>query len=75
MTTLDQLKENECGTICNIDDEQLAVQLLTMGFILGEEIKVERIAPLHDPMIITSGCNCLSIRKNDAKHIEINKAS
>ncbi len=75
MTTLDQLKENECGTICNIADDQLAVQLLTMGFILGEEIKVERIAPLHDPMIITSGCNCLSIRKKDAKHIEINKAS
>jgi len=73
MITLDQLKENEKGTISNICDEHLALQLLTMGFILGEEIKVERIAPLHDPMIITSGCNCLSIRKADAKLIEIIK--
>ncbi len=75
MTTLDQLKENESGTICHIGDEHLALQLLTMGFILGEEIRVERIAPLHDPMIITSGVNCLSIRKTDAKLIEIKKAS
>lgn len=73
--TLDQLKENETGTICKIADEHLAIQLLTMGFILGEDVKVERIAPLQDPIIITSGSNCLSIRKKDAKHIEIKKAS
>lgn len=73
LTTLDLLKENETGTIQRIGEEGLAIQLLTMGFILGEKIKVERIAPLHDPIIITSGTNYISIRKSDAKHIEINK--
>ena len=71
--TLDQLKENESGTIMQIGDESLALQLLTMGFILGEKIKVERIAPLRDPILITSGMNSISIRKADAKQITINK--
>jgi len=71
--TLDQLKENESGIIKQINNENLAIQLLAMGFILGEKIKVERIAPLRDPIIITSGTNCISIRKNDAKNITISK--
>lgn len=73
--TLDLLKENETGTIHQINDEQLALQLLTMGFILGEEIKVERIAPLKDPILITSGTNYISIRKADAKKISIIKTN
>ena len=70
--TLDQLTENETGIINNINDEDLAIQLLAMGFILGGEVKVERIAPLKDPILITSGSNYISIRKNDAKNIDIN---
>ena len=69
--TLDELSENESGIIIKINDEQLAIQLLTMGFILGEEVKVERIAPLKDPILISSGTNHISIRKTDAKNIEI----
>ena len=69
--TLDLLKENEKGIIESISNESLAIQLLAMGFILGEEVKVERIAPLGDPMIIASGVNYISIRKLDAQQIEI----
>ncbi len=71
--TLDQLIENESATINQINDEGLALQLLTMGFILGEKIIVQRIAPLKDPILITSGANYISIRKADAKKIEVNK--
>lgn len=73
ITTLDLLKEKETGIIQQIKDENLALQMLTMGFILGEKITVERIAPLHDPILITSGTNYISIRKTDAQQIEINK--
>jgi ferrous iron transport protein A len=73
MMTLASLQENETGTIYQIEDEKLALQLLTMGFILGEEIKVERIAPLKDPILITSGTNYISIRKEDAEKINILK--
>jgi len=73
MTTLDLLKENDSAIINQINDEGLALQLLTMGFILGEKIIVQRIAPLNDPILITSGTNYISIRKSDAKKIEVNK--
>lgn len=71
--TLDNLKENEKGIIESISNESLAIQLLAMGFLLGEEVKVERIAPFKDPIIITSGNNHISIRKKDAQQITINK--
>ena len=70
---LAQLKENESGIIIKINDENLAIQLLAMGFILGEIIKIERIAPLKDPILITSGTNYIGIRKADARQIEIDK--
>ena len=66
-------KENDKGIIESISDENLAIQLLAMGFILGEEVKVERIAPLNDPIIITSGNSYISIRKKDAQQITITK--
>lgn len=69
--TLDQLVENDSGIIHQINDEDLAVQLLSMGFALGKEVKVERIAPFKDPILITSGTNYISIRKDDAKNIEL----
>lgn len=69
--TLDQLKENESGNIKQINDEDLAIQLLSMGFTLGGEVKIERIAPLKDPILITSGTNYISIRNSDAKKIEL----
>ena len=70
--TLDQLPENKTGIIKQINDENLAIQLLAMGFILGGEVKIARIAPLKDPILITSGTNYISIRKSDAKNIDIN---
>ncbi len=71
--TLDQLIENELGVIIKIDDVTLEEQLLSLGFIIGDEVKVERIAPLNDPILISSGLNYISIRKLDAKQIEITK--
>jgi len=71
--TLDQLIENDSGIIHQINDEGLAEQLLRMGFLLGEEITVERIAPLKDPILITSGTCYISIRRDDAKKVVVNK--
>lgn len=71
--TLDQLSENESAIIESILDKELAVQLFAMGFIVGEEVKLERVAPLNDPILITSGNNHISIRKADAKHVEVKK--
>jgi len=70
--TLDCLTENKSAIIKKINDDDLAIQLMAMGFILGGEVSVERIAPLKDPIIIASGTNYISIRKSDAQNIEIN---
>lgn len=73
--TLNELKENESAQIVQILDEQLEESLLNMGFIVGEDIKLDRIAPLKDPILITSGLNYISIRKEDAKKILIEKTN
>ncbi|MCC7333158.1 MAG: ferrous iron transport protein A [Flavobacteriales bacterium] len=71
MRTLDQLKQKECGTILSIVDNQLALQLISMGFVIGEKITVDRIAPLNDPIIISCGSNCVCIRKKEATLITV----
>ena len=43
-----------------------------MGCILGETITLERIAPFGEPMIIRVEDSFISIRKDDAKKMEIN---
>lgn len=71
--TLDNLQENEVATIVEINNEELAIKLLSMGFIIGEEINLIRKAPLKDPLIVSCGSNQISIRKKDAKNICIKK--
>lgn len=71
--TLDKLTENDSGIITLINDKKLADQLFSLGFMIGEEVKIERIAPLNDPMLITAGLNYISIRKSDAINVEIKK--
>lgn len=73
--TLDELNENESAQIVQILDEQLEESLLNMGFIVGEDVKLDRIAPLKDPILITSGLNYISIRRDDAKKILIEKTN
>lgn len=56
-----------------IDDRQLSIQLYTMGCIPGEKIKVERIAPFGDPILIQVDESFISIRKSDAALMHIEK--
>ncbi len=69
-----QLSEAQIGdivTIESIHNESLSVQLLCMGCMEGEEVLVEQIAPLGDPMMISIDGALLSLRKNDAKEIVV----
>ncbi len=68
---LDELKKGESGIIYKINDANLAIQLLSMGILIGEEVKVEIIAPFYDPILISSGTNRISLRLEDAKKIEL----
>jgi ferrous iron transport protein A len=44
---------------------------MDMGVIPGEQIKVEKIAPMGDPIEVTVKGYKLSLRKQEAKGIEL----
>jgi len=46
-------------------------RLMDMGILVGEIIKVEKVAPLGDPIEVTIKNYKLSLRKNEAENIDI----
>ena len=67
---LAMLKPGEKGTISKIGAiGSLRRRLMDMGVLVGEEIRVEKIAPLGDPIEITVKNYNLSLRKKEAEGI------
>ena len=44
---------------------------MEMGCLPGEEITLEQVAPLGDPISISVSGYSLSLRLNEAEHIEV----
>jgi ferrous iron transport protein A len=64
------LKPGEKGRIAKIGAiGPLRRRLMDMGVLVGEEVRVEKIAPLGDPIEITVKHYNLSLRKKEAKGI------
>lgn len=71
MITLDQIEKNQKGKIVAIDTDLLPLKLIEMGCLPGNEVHLEQLAPLKDPMyLVIDGCH-LAIRKETAHHITI----
>jgi len=66
---LSQLKVGEKGTVKEFTDLEMSVKLMEMGCLPGEEIKVERIAPMGDPIAVNVAGYQLSLRKREASTI------
>ena len=74
MTAAD-LKLGEKGVIVDVSSIHIPLKLLEMGCLPGTEIELIQIAPLADPLYLNiSGCH-LSVRKETAIHILIEKIS
>lgn len=70
--TLDNLKQGENGVISAFKGKgEFRKHLMEMGLVRGSDIKVERVAPLGDPIEVKIKGYSLSLRKEDAKKIEI----
>lgn len=72
--TLLDLKKGEVATICRIRrDSEGAIRqrLLDMGVTRGAELRVERVAPLGDPIEVVLKGYHLAIRKREATLIEL----
>ena len=71
---LNELKPGEEGTIVSYGDEgsaELKRHLLGMGFVKGSKIKLEKSAPLGDPLEFQVKGYSVCLRKNEAKNIVI----
>ncbi|BCD68701.1 FeoA family protein [Nitratiruptor sp. YY09-18] len=70
---LSELKVGEEAVVKAVVGENKTIKrkLRDMGIIKGEKIKVEKIAPLGDPIEITIKGYKLSLRKNEAQMIEV----
>ncbi|NTV51085.1 MAG: ferrous iron transport protein A [Geobacteraceae bacterium] len=70
---LSNLKPGEQGRILKLDSNigPIRRRLMDMGVIVGETIKVEKVAPMGDPIEVTIKSYSLTLRKNEAKGIEI----
>ncbi|MCK4859911.1 MAG: ferrous iron transport protein A [Candidatus Omnitrophica bacterium] len=67
---LDQLNKGQSGVILSIKGRgAVHRRLLDMGLVKNNTVKVERAAPLGDPIEIRIKGYCLSLRKEEAKNI------
>lgn len=70
--TLNELKTGESGTVASFKGKgELRKHLMEMGIVKGSDIEVKRVAPLGDPIEVKIKGYSLSLRKQEAKNIEI----
>ncbi len=68
---LSELKAGQKAIIRNFTNNDLYLKLMEMGCLPGEEIALVQIAPLGDPISISVSGYSLSLRLNEAEHIEV----
>ncbi|MCP4643381.1 MAG: ferrous iron transport protein A [bacterium] len=73
-TTLFDLVSGDTARIVRIHGDgshSIRQRLLDMGITRGEQVRVERHAPLGDPVEVTVRGYYLALRMNEAKQIEV----
>ena len=69
---LAMLKPGETGRITKMGAVgPLKRRLMDMGVLVGEAVKVEKVAPLGDPIEVIIKNYHLSLRKKEAAEIEV----
>lgn len=70
---LAELKIGEFATVVSFTDLEMSLKFLEMGCIPGEVIRLERVAPLGDPIAISVAGYMLSMRKAEAATILVER--
>lgn len=72
MRTLDLVRPGECVTVLRLQGlGPVKRRIMDMGITKGTAITVRKVAPLGDPLEINLRNYELSIRKEDAKMVEV----
>ena len=73
--TLDKLKVGETAKVTKVGGAgELRLRLLDMGLIPGTMVKVQKIAPMGDPIELRLRGYELTLRKDDASNITTEEA-
>jgi ferrous iron transport protein A len=74
--TLDELKPGQSGRITTIGViGPLRRRLMDMGVLVGEEVKVIKVAPMGDPLEVALKSYRLSLRRSEAQGINVEALS
>ena len=74
--TIDDLKIGQSGTIDQVGGEgALRLRFLDMGLIPGTNVKLQKVAPMGDPIQIQVRGYELTIRREDARQITLVEGS
>jgi ferrous iron transport protein A len=68
---LSDLGPGQVGVIRAFEEDEIFLKLMEMGFIPGERVRVEQIAPLGDPIAIQVAGYAISLRLNEASKIMV----
>jgi ferrous iron transport protein A len=69
------MRDNQTGVIKSIKaNGELGRRIRDMGLVPGTEIKVQGRAPLYDPVALRLMGFTLTLRNNEADHIEVEVA-
>jgi len=69
---LRQMQKGQIGTIISVNAAgALGRRIRDMGLIPGKEIRVQGKAPLYDPVSLRIMGFTLTLRNNEADHIEV----
>jgi ferrous iron transport protein A len=72
VTTLERLPIGTRAVVAHIEGaDELACRLMEMGLTPGVELKVVGAAPLGDPLELEVRGYRLSVRKSEAKRVEV----
>jgi ferrous iron transport protein A len=66
---LTELHPGQIGTIQSYGETEIAIKLMEMGCVPGEDIKIDKVAPLGDPISIQVAGYHLSLRLDEAENI------
>jgi ferrous iron transport protein A len=72
---LSELKQGQKAIIKSFANQEIYLKLMEMGCLPGEEISLEQIAPLGDPVSVSVAGYRLSLRLDEAEHIIVDSIS
>jgi Fe2+ transport system protein FeoA len=72
--TLDDLSPGQRGTVTGFTSNDPPPRILEMGLLPGTTVTVVRLAPMGDPIDLKVRGYHLSIRRQEARQIEIDPA-